>query len=162
MLGRRTGSWSSATGTISPSDSACPRDCRRAWEQATRHATARVTDPDLSAAVAVLSHFGIAMQITAAQHTGTGELCAFNELAIGTNPSETTHQWDTLVLREHRGHRLGMLVKTAGLRSWHARHPASSRVVTYNAEENRPMLSINEAIGFTPVAYEGAWKKELR
>lgn len=105
---------------------------------------------------------GWSMQITAAQHTRTGELCAFNELAIGTDPSETTHQWDTLVLREHRGHRLGMLVKTAGLRSWHARHPASSRVVTYNAEENRPMLSINEAIGFTPVAYEGAWKKELR
>ena len=47
------------------------------------------------------------MQITAAQHTGTGELCAFNELAIGTDPSETTHQWDTLVLREHRERPVG-------------------------------------------------------
>ena len=104
---------------------------------------------------------GVTVQVTAAQHIGTGELCAFNELAIGADPTRPTDQQDTLVLAEHRGHRLGMLVKLAGLQSWRLQHPSSPRVITYNAEENRPMLSINESIGFAPVAYNGAWKKVL-
>ena len=104
---------------------------------------------------------GRVLQVTAAQHIDTGELCAFNELVIGKDRTEATHQEDTLVLKEHRGHKLGMLVKCAGLLSWRSVAPQSARVITYNAEENRPMLDINEAIGFAPLAYEGAWKKVL-
>lgn len=105
---------------------------------------------------------GFTVLVTAAEHIATGELCAYNELAIGPDPTAPTHQEDTLVLSAHRGHRLGMLVKTAGLLTWYAQHAASDRVVTYNAEENRPMLAINESMGFHALGYEGAWKKELR
>lgn len=104
---------------------------------------------------------GTTVLVTAAQHISTGELCAYNELSIGGDPTAGTHQEDTLVLASHRGHRLGMLVKSAGLLTWHEQHPDSPTVITYNAEENRPMLDINEAIGFAPIAYEGAWKKHL-
>ncbi len=105
---------------------------------------------------------GRLLHVTAAQHIESGELCAFNELAIGPDRTKASHQEDTLVLREHRGHRLGMLVKCAGLRAWRDIAPDSPRIITYNAEENRPMLDINEAIGFVPIAYEGAWKKVLK
>lgn len=105
---------------------------------------------------------GRTMLVTAAQHIASGELVAFNELVIGADADAASHQEDTLVLREHRGHRLGQLVKCAGLTTWRRDvAPRSPRVITYNAEENRPMLDINEAIGFTPIAYNGAWKKVL-
>ncbi len=104
---------------------------------------------------------GNTMLVTAARHRPTGKLAAFTELAIGRDRAATTHQNDTLVLREHRGHRLGLLIKTAALLSWSGIAPESPHLITYNAEENRPMLSINEALGFTARAHEGAWKKDL-
>ena len=108
---------------------------------------------------AMYTHAGRPLQVTAAQHIATGELCAFNELVIGKDRTEATHQEDTLVLKAHRGNRLGALVKSTALVSWRDFAPESPRVITYNAEENRPMLDINEALGFVPIAYEGAWKK---
>lgn len=101
------------------------------------------------------------MLVTVAQHVESGELAAFTEIGIGPDMTATTHQHDTLVLREHRGHRLGQLVKCTSLATWRKIAPQSRAVITYNAEENRPMLSINEALGFEAIAYEGAWRKDL-
>lgn len=104
---------------------------------------------------------GHTVLVTAARHDATGDLVAFTELAIGEDVTGPTNQIDTLVVNEHRGHRLGQWIKCANLLAWQEIAPRSQKVLTYNAEENRHMLNVNEAMGFQPVAYIGAWKKVL-
>lgn len=97
----------------------------------------------------------------AVEHIPSGNLVAFNGLSVPEDRSRPVDQGVTLVLKEHRGHRLGMVVKIANIERLQAFSPASPFIMTGNAEENRPMLDVNEAVGFVPAAYIGAWKKTL-
>jgi GNAT superfamily N-acetyltransferase len=96
-----------------------------------------------------------------AVHEATGDVAGYTELDVPEEPDRPAEQLDTLVVREHRGHRLGMLLKLANLRELAARFPRTGVVETTNAEENRHMLDVNEALGFAPVGYAARWKKIL-
>ena len=95
---------------------------------------------------------------TVAVHTATGAAAGFTELSVPPETGRPVSQEDTIVLRAHRGHRLGMVLKVANLRYLSEVSPGHPSVTTYNAEENRPMLSVNEELGFVPWGYEGVWK----
>ncbi len=101
------------------------------------------------------------MLVTAAEHVATGVLAGFTELYVPPETERSVEQQNTLVLKEHRGHRLGLLLKLANLHLLAETHSGHPSVTTLNAEDNRPMLDVNEEIGFVPVAYGGGWKREL-
>lgn len=104
---------------------------------------------------------GRAALVAAVEHIPSGRLVAYNGLSVPNDRTRPVHQDVTLVLKEHRGYRLGMLTKIANIQHLQAFSPASPFILTGNAEENRPMLDVNEAVGFVPIAYEGVWKKVL-
>lgn len=104
---------------------------------------------------------GLQLLTAAAEDASDGRLVAFTQLGVPGDPGQPVEQEDTLVLREHRGNRLGMLVKLENLDQLRQRHPGHPSVLTWNAGENRHMLAVNEAIGFAPMAHEGAWRLEL-
>ena len=97
--------------------------------------------------------------VTAALHRPSGHLTGFTELSVPSGAGRAASQEDTLVLREHRGHRLGMMLKVANLQLLEQTFPLVPAVITFNAEENRYMLEVNETLGFVPIGYEGAWRK---
>lgn len=97
--------------------------------------------------------------VAAAEHVPSGRLVAFNGLSIPRDRTRHVQQGPTLVLKEHRGHRLGLAVKIANLEQLGTVSPESTAIWTGNAEENRHMLDVNDAVGFVPAGYVGAWKK---
>lgn len=96
-----------------------------------------------------------------AEHVPTASLAAFTLVKLPLDQPEVVHQEDTLVLREHRGRCLGMLVKTALLRELARHRPSAKRVHTWNAEENAFMLGINVALGFRPRGVSALWQRHL-
>ncbi|KRD47037.1 hypothetical protein ASE27_01065 [Oerskovia sp. Root918] len=104
---------------------------------------------------------GHGLLMTVAEHVPTGTLAAFSVFAYPKDRTAFAFQEDTLVLREHRGHRLGMLVKVVNLDELAVRRPATERIHTWNAEENDHMLAINIDLGFTPAGGYAGWQKRV-
>ena len=92
---------------------------------------------------------------------GDGSLAGHTQLAVPDHDPGQAYQHDTLVLPHHRGHRLGVALKVANLRRLQGRHRALRLMHTWNAEANRPMLAVNEALGFRPVERLEEWQRDL-
>jgi GNAT superfamily N-acetyltransferase len=87
----------------------------------------------------------------AALHDATGEMAGFTAVVIDPESPQWGFQQLTAVVRSHRGHRLGLLVKTAMLDLLAAAEPQLEWIATGNAAENAHMIAVNEQLGYEVV-----------
>jgi len=96
-----------------------------------------------------------------ARHRETGALGGHTLVVVDEQRPELAHQHDTAVDRDHRGHRLGLLLK-AGMLLWLAEaEPQIQTVDTWNAESNDHMISVNEALGYRVMGREIQYQMSL-
>jgi GNAT superfamily N-acetyltransferase len=101
--------------------------------------------------------YGLRTYGIAAVKEDTGEPAALTEVGVDPADPGWGHQMLTGVTREHRGHRLGLLVKTAMVEWLRAAEPQLERIQTWNAESNRYMIAVNEALGYTILGQPANW-----
>ena len=87
----------------------------------------------------------------AALHDATGEMAGFTAVIIDIEHPQWGFQQLTAVVRAHRGHRLGLLLKTAMLDLLAAAEPQVEWIATGNAAENAHMIAVNEQLGYEVV-----------
>ena len=84
-------------------------------------------------------------------HTGVaqaGRLVAWTTVSGSDDNPTQAWQQITIVDPEHRGHRLGLIVKLENLRHVRRGRPELTAIDTFNATANDHMLAINDTMGF--------------
>jgi GNAT superfamily N-acetyltransferase len=104
---------------------------------------------------------GMRQYTSVARHDVTGELVGSTTLTRLATVPDHIDQWETIVLEEHRGHRLGLLLKIENLRFAVREEPQLRYVYTVNADSNAAMLRVNLALGFEPVRSWSEWQLDL-
>ncbi|MGC2486420.1 MAG: GNAT family N-acetyltransferase [Acidimicrobiales bacterium] len=99
--------------------------------------------------------------VGAARHRATGEIVGFSELTVSRDVPGTAYQWDTLVVRAHRGHHLGALLKIATMRLLESGGYATRTIYTSNNFLNVAMIAVNNALGARPTGGNVTWRKDL-
>lgn len=98
----------------------------------------------------------------AARHDETGALTAFTQVWLDSGQPGWAAQGLTVVVKEHRGHQLGLLVKAAMLKHLAREEPDVKRLETWNAGANEHMIAINDALGYRVVGPPLThWKLDL-
>jgi RimJ/RimL family protein N-acetyltransferase len=97
----------------------------------------------------------------AARHLETGELAGHTMVGVDADQPGYGFQYDTSVLRAHRGHRLGLLLKIAMMRWLGEVEPQLRCVFTGNAATNSYMIRVNELIGYQVVIKYAEWQLRL-
>ena len=99
--------------------------------------------------------------VTAVEHIATETLVGLTTISVLAQRQDVVFQDDTVVLQEHRGNKLGLLIKVANMERLTEQFPDARVIYTWNAPENRYLLTVNRQLGFTTAGVTGIWQKEL-
>ena len=69
---------------------------------------------------------------------GDRQVVGYCDLSIPLDDPQHVHQWGTLVLRDHRGHRLGLALKARNLLEVQREHPGRRRSTPPTRRSTRP------------------------
>lgn len=83
-----------------------------------------------------------------AQHRESGDLAGHTVVTVERDRPEIGDQDDTSVVREHRGNRLGVLLKAEMLLWLREEEPQLATLDTWNAKSNSHMIAVNELLGY--------------
>ena len=83
-----------------------------------------------------------------ARHRRTGAVGGHTVMMLQPRQPTYAMQYDTAVHRDHRGNRLGLLLKIEMMRWLAEAQPQVERIETWNNADNSYMINVNEAIGY--------------
>ncbi|MFI7597003.1 GNAT family N-acetyltransferase [Actinoplanes sp. NPDC049681] len=93
---------------------------------------------------------GLKPYIVLAMHEPTGVVAGLTEVVVPAQHPERADQYDTIVVREHRGYGIDRAIKARMLLELRGAEPELREVQTWNAQHNESMLKVNAELGFQP------------
>jgi GNAT superfamily N-acetyltransferase len=96
-----------------------------------------------------------------ARHRTTGELAGHTMASVDPDHPGFGGQFDTSVVRAHRGRRLGLLLKIEMLRWLSDVEPQLRVLDTWNAASNDHMIAVNEQLGYHVIGAGLEWQKHI-
>jgi GNAT superfamily N-acetyltransferase len=96
-----------------------------------------------------------------ARERSTGEFAGHTLVAVESERPWYAGQHDTSVLRAHRGHRLGLLLKIGMVRWLREAEPQLRYIETDNAESNAHMIRVNEILGYEVIGKTIEYQRHL-
>ncbi|MEZ0580730.1 GNAT family N-acetyltransferase [Nocardioides sp. MH1] len=96
-----------------------------------------------------------------ARHVPSGQLAGQTVVVVDSLAPTYGDQHDTSVVKAHRGHRLGLLLKAEMIRWLDEVEPQVEHIDTFNAESNDHMIGVNELLGYRIMGRELAFQKSL-
>jgi GNAT superfamily N-acetyltransferase len=111
----------------------------------------RSSDPQrLRDSLGTLHKRGLKPYIVLAVHEASGVVAGLTEVVVPAQHPERADQYDTIVVRTHRGCGIDSAIKARMLFELRAAEPGLCEVQTWNAHDNESMLKVNAELGYLP------------